>query len=167
MLPEPLHPAIVHFPLVLAVLAPVAVVIALWSIRRGGAARPIWMIVIGLLLLLAGTSRLAIQTGEAEEDRVESVVTHDALEDHEEGGERLFILSAIVLVMSLVGLVSGRLGDVARPLVLAATIAIVVAALRVGESGGELVYVHGAASAYSGDGVPAAYEEADKEAEDH
>lgn len=35
----PLHPLVVHFPGVLAVLLPISVVIALWVIRKGATPR--------------------------------------------------------------------------------------------------------------------------------
>ena len=41
MIPEPLHPAVVHFPIVLVVLLPLAAMTALLLIRRGEEARKI------------------------------------------------------------------------------------------------------------------------------
>jgi len=38
-IPSPLHPAVVHLPIALAVLVPAFAVAALWAIRRG--ARPL------------------------------------------------------------------------------------------------------------------------------
>lgn len=149
MLPDPLHPAIVHMPLALAILLPVAVLIALWAIYRSGFARPIWAVVVLMMGLLVVSARVAIQTGESQEEAVEEVVTHEAIHEHEEAGEGLFLVSTLVLIISALGLVGGRVGNAARPLMLAGAIAIVVAALRVGESGGALVYEHGAASAYT------------------
>ena len=99
--------------------------------------------------LLVVSARVAIQTGESQEDAVEEVVTHEVIHEHEEAGESLFLVSTIVLAISALGFAGGRIGNAARPLMLAGAIAIVVAALRVGESGGALVYEHGAASAYS------------------
>lgn len=36
MLPQPLHPAVVHFPIVLAVLLPVVTLAGILAVRRGG-----------------------------------------------------------------------------------------------------------------------------------
>ena len=40
MLPDPLHPAVVHFPIVLVFLVPIAAVLAVWVIRRGAFPSP-------------------------------------------------------------------------------------------------------------------------------
>ena len=42
MLPNPMHPAVVHFPVVLAFLLPLFVAGALLAIRRGANARRAW-----------------------------------------------------------------------------------------------------------------------------
>ncbi len=154
MLPDPLHPAIVHFPLVLAVLAPpiilgLLLVLRRDGARRAGARRSIWGIAVGTLLLLAATARLAIQTGEAQEDVVEEVVPHDAIEEHEEAAERLFVGSLIVLVLAGAGLLRGTPGTVGRGAAAVGSVVLLGLALAVGESGGDLVYEHGAASAYT------------------
>ena len=39
MLPDPLHPAVVHFPIVLTFLLPLAALGALWRARRSPGAR--------------------------------------------------------------------------------------------------------------------------------
>ena len=40
MLPDPLHPAVIHFPIVLMVLLPLVAAWALWTIRRGARLPP-------------------------------------------------------------------------------------------------------------------------------
>jgi peptidoglycan/LPS O-acetylase OafA/YrhL len=151
-------------PLALAVLLPIGVLVALWAVRRASSPRPIWAVVVALTLLLAASARLAIQTGESQEDTVERVVAHDPLEEHEEAGERLFLVSAIALGLAAFGLAGGRVGAAARPLMFIGAIAILVAAFSVGKSGGALVYEHGAASAYTG---PAAVDVAVRDDRDH
>src|SRR5512134_3400045 len=44
MLPDPLHPAVVHFPIVLMILLPLAAAGALWAIRRGVGPAKAWTI---------------------------------------------------------------------------------------------------------------------------
>ena len=148
MLPEPLHPAVVHFPIVLAVLLPVASIITVVLIRRGAVRRGSW-IWAGLLAVgLAASSWFAVETGEDQEDTVEQVVAESAIHDHEEAAETFLRLSVGGVVIFGLGLVSGRIGSVARYAAVGMAVLLLVAGYRVGKSGGELVYEHGAARAY-------------------
>jgi len=148
MLPDPLHPAIVHMPLALSVLLPFAVIFAIWAIR-GSATRPVWAVVVALTAILAISARVAVLTGQDQEERVEDVVPHDPFEEHEEAGEQFFLITTAVLVLAAGGLMGGKVGDTARPLMVLGSVIVLIAALRVGKMGGELVYEHGAASAYA------------------
>ncbi len=56
LLPNPLHPALVHFPIVLMVLLPVSAVVALWAIRRGAQPTRAWLVAVGLLQSQAGSA---------------------------------------------------------------------------------------------------------------
>lgn len=149
MLPNPLHPAVVHFPVVLVSLAPLFAASALWAIRRG--ARPVraWGLATAILAALFLSSWAAVQTGEAQEDRVEEVLAdEDVMHVHEEAAERFLYLVGGVLAIGLVGFAGGRLGGSARVAATVGTLAALGAGLSVGRSGGELVYRHGAASPY-------------------
>jgi uncharacterized membrane protein len=149
MLPEPLHPAVVHFPVVLAVLMPIVAVVTLVAIRRGARPTRAWAIMVAMAAALTLSAWLALRTGEAEEERVEAVVAESVLHEHEEAAERFMTLSAIVLVAAGLGLFGGAVGKVARGVAAAGTVAILVAGIRVGAAGGALVYEHGAAQAYT------------------
>lgn len=148
MLPDPLHPAVVHLPVALMVLLPLFALGALWAIRRGTPPLKAWGLVVGLTALLLASSWLAVETGEQQEDTVEAVVSEGAIHTHEEAAEIFFWMAGGVLLLAGAGLVGGRVGTTARIAATAATLALVVAGWRVGHTGGELVYVHGAASAY-------------------
>ena len=148
MLPEPLHPAVVHFPIALAVLLPIAALVALLVIRRGSSARAIWLVPVALTVALAGSAWVALETGEAEEDRVEALVAESAIHDHEEAAERFLALSAVLAVVATAGLLSGTAGKAARLVATAGTLVVLVAGVQVGSAGGKLVYEHGAAQAY-------------------
>ncbi len=150
MLPEPLHPAVVHFPIVLAVLLPLGVLGALFAVRRGASLRPTWAVPVVLALGLTGSAWLSIETGEAQEDRVEAVVPEAALHTHEERAERFLVFSGAVLAVLAVGFAGGIVGSSARAVGAVASVLLLVPAVQVGASGGELVYRHGAASAYVG-----------------
>ncbi len=148
MLPNPLHPAVVHFPIVLAFLLPLFAIGALVAIRRG--ARPLraWSLPLAVGAALTLSSWVAVETGEGQSERVERVVAEQPIESHEEAAEQFLTLSAVLLLVTAAGLVRGAVGRAGRITATLGAVALVVAAARVGHSGGELVYRHGAASAY-------------------
>lgn len=152
-IPDPLHPAIVHFPIVLTVLLPLFALGALWAIRRGASPMRAWGLTSAVAGALVASAWLAVQTGEGQGEKVESVVPENALESHEEAGEAFLYFAGGVLVVTLVGLARGRVGQVARLAGTAGALGLVVAGWQVGHSGGELVYRHGAASAYTQPGA--------------
>jgi uncharacterized membrane protein len=149
MIPEPLHPAVVHFPIVLAMLAPFFALGALWAMRRGVATRKAWGLATAVLAALSLSAWVAVQTGEQQEDRVEDVVAHAPFESHEESAEAFLLMSAGVLGIAVLGFVGGPVGRVARIAATAGAVVLVAGVARVGYSGGELVYRYGAASAYT------------------
>jgi len=148
LLPTPLHPAVVHFPIALAVLLPVVVAVVLLARSRGATNRWLWGVVVVLQATVVLSGFVAKQTGETDEEVVEEVVPHDALEAHEEAADRFVLVSLVVLAASVAGLSSGGLGRAARPLTLLGAVAVLVAGWQVGHAGGELVYRHGAAGAH-------------------
>ena len=93
MIPDPLHPAIVHFPVVLAVALPLVVLYVLVRHRSTPPTRSTWAGVVLLSLALAGSSWLALETGEAQEETVEDVVPRTALHNYE-GGAVVFVETA-------------------------------------------------------------------------
>jgi len=149
MLPNPLHPSIVHFPVVLAFLLPLFVAGAIWAIRRGANARRAWMLPVAGSAALALSAYLAVQTGGAEGQRVERIVSEQTVESHEEMAEGFLAGSAVIVVVALTGLVGGVAGRVARVLTGVGAVALVALVVRVGHSGGQLVYRYGAAAAYT------------------
>jgi uncharacterized membrane protein len=148
MLPDPLHPAVVHLPIALALLIPLFAVATLVAARSGWLPTRAWAFVVLLQALLVGSAWIAIETGEDEEERVERVVAERHIEAHEERAERLLWGAGGVLLVIAAGLASGRLGALARPLGSALSFGVLALAIDVGHTGGELVYRHGAASAY-------------------
>lgn len=159
-LPNPLHPAIVHLPIALAVLIPGLALLAILAIRAGFVPVRTWSAVILLNALLVGSSWLAIETGEAQEEKVEGVVAERNIESHEEAAQRFLVVAIGAGLVSAAGLLAGRRGAIGRTATLAASAAVLVAGIAVGHSGGQLVYRDGAASAYAtnvtADATPAA-----------
>lgn len=148
MLPEPLHPAIVHLPIALAVILPLFGLASLWAIRSGWLPLRAWSAVVVLAALLVAGSWAALETGEHEEETVERVVAERAIEAHEEAAEVFSVLALVVLAASVAGLRGGRFGNAARITACVLMLGLLVAGARVGHLGGELVYTHGAAGAY-------------------
>jgi uncharacterized membrane protein len=150
MLPDPLHPAVVHLPIALAVLIPVLAAAFVLAIATGLLPARAWLLVVLLQIGLAASAWVAIETGDADEERVERVVAEQYIEPHEEAAEQLLIAAAVTALLMAVGLLPERLGRTARIAGTLAALVVFVSAVRVGHSGGELVYRHGAASAFTG-----------------
>jgi hypothetical protein len=148
----PLHPLVVHFPIVLAVLLPISVVVALWAIRKGATPRRVWSVPLAIAAAMTLSAWVATQTGESQEDRVERVVPRGALHGHEESAERFLVLSGVLVLVAAAGLAPGTVGRAARLVTIAGAVGVVVAGVQVGHSGGMLVYRDGAASAYASPG---------------
>jgi uncharacterized membrane protein len=165
VLPDPLHPAIVHFPIVLAILLPIVSGAALWAVRRGAAPIRAWGIAAATAAALTISAWLAVETGEAQEERVERVVPEQVLDRHAEAAERFAVLAGVLLLVSGVGLAGGRVGRAARMVATVGSLGLAGAGVQVGHTGGKLVYQHGAASAYA-TAAPAQVERSAAERED-
>jgi len=148
----PLHPLVVHFPIVLVMLLPISMAIALWMIRKGTTPRRVWSVPLAFAAALALSAWVATETGESQEDRVERVVTRGALHGHEEAAERFLVLSGVLMLVTAAGFARGNIGRAARLVSAAGALGLVVAGVQVGHSGGTLVYREGAANAYTGPG---------------
>lgn len=145
----PLHPAVVHVPLGLAVVIPL---LALWALvgswRGNGASR--WGVIAFLQVLVVAVGFYAMSLGKQEEEHVERVVPEHAIEEHEEAGER-FVWSGVAALVFSVVTMSTRHRATRWIAVAAVAAAVVTAGLGAltGKLGGELVYVHGAASVHA------------------
>jgi hypothetical protein len=138
----PLHPAIVHLPLGIAVALPFIALGLLAALWRGALPRRAWAVILGLQILLQATGFMALRTGEGEEDRVEDRLSHAAIHEHEERAEAFMVGAGIVLALS-VGVLLIRREKVTRWLAVATTAGtLVVAGLAIstGEAGGQLVF---------------------------
>lgn len=149
LIPSPLHPAIVHLPMAFVVLLPITVAVALWVIRRGGAPFKVWSVAAALHAALVLSTWASLASGSDAEERVEDVVAHAPLESHEEAAEAFLTMTVAALAVSLVGLRRDRAGMIARGVAGVGTLVLFGAGWQVGHSGGQLVYKHGAASAYT------------------
>lgn len=162
----PLHPALVHLPLGLALVMPLVALVLTWALWSRRAPRRTWAIVVALQAVLLAGALTALRTGEAEEDRVEGIVGEAALARHEAAAEQFVWASALTLALAAAALLlkDGRPMRAALVLTALASVIGTGLALRTGHAGGQLVYVHGAASAYSGpDRPPAESREVERE----
>lgn len=148
----PLHPAIVHVPLGLAVLMPLLAASAALSIWKGWVDKKVWAAVVVVQALIFGGALVAKETGEEQEEIVEEVVPEAAIEEHEEEAEGFIVVAGLTLAASAVALFIPAETAVVALMGATVLLSVVVAGvgLSVGHSGGELVYVHGAAKAYEG-----------------
>lgn len=149
MLPDPLHPAIVHFPVALSVLLPIMILIGLIVHRRGTSVWAAWLPTVFLAVFMVGAGLVAQETGEDEEDVVEEVVSRTVIHEHEERAEVFVWGAGILALLSLVGFAGSAIGNIARWSTFVASIVVLVLGIRVGGSGGDIVYEHNAGAAYS------------------
>ena len=143
-LPDPLHPAVVHFPIALltigAPLAVAAVFLRRWHLP--------WLAAIVLVMGAAG-AMVAVGTGNQEEEMVEggSAALEQVLDKHEELGELTRNIAVVAAVLAVAAAFSSRVRVAGRGLSVLAALAAVAAAYCVAETGhygGQLVYRHGA-----------------------
>ncbi len=149
MLPDPLHPALVHIPIALALLVPLMAAAAVLAIRFDVLPRRVWSGVVLLSFVLVIGSWVAMETGEADEEIVERVVAESFIEAHEEAAELFMVMGVVVAAVAVAGLLAGSVGQFARLAALVLSFGLLASGVRVGHLGGSLVYEQGAASAHS------------------
>lgn len=143
-IPSPLHPAVVHFPIVL-ILIGTAIACAAVLLRR-------WHLpaIAAVCLSLGAVGSIAATvTGGADEEMVGELgqPAENVLEEHEEWGETTRNLALVAAVFSIAAALLGRFAIPARIVgAIAALIAISAsfAVAQTGHYGGQLVYRHGA-----------------------
>ncbi|HET7924568.1 MAG TPA: hypothetical protein VFL30_06695, partial [Rhodanobacteraceae bacterium] len=96
----PLHPALVHIPLGLAVGAPFLMTGMAVAFRRGRLARSAWSIAVCLQALVFAGGLWAMNAGHAEEERVEEIVAERYIHEHEERGEAFVWAAGVTLLLT-------------------------------------------------------------------
>jgi len=144
LIPDPLHPAVVHFPIVLIVLGTLASAIAVFW-RKG------YLPAFAAVLLALGAigAWMALETGESDGGLVENTApqVEKLIEAHENWARRTLIAAAIAAVIAIGAAALFRFPRAARGVAVAAALAAGVASWTVyetGHRGGALVYQHGA-----------------------
>ncbi len=158
----PLHPAIVHVPLGLAMVMPLVAAALALAVWRGKLPRTALAVVTGLQLMLAGGGLVAASLGDGEARRVHAAgVPREVIEEHEEAADAFVWTAVAVLAASVAPLVVPRAKAAAlAAVVTAGTVVVAGLALNAGAKGGELVFLHGAGSAALKGQVVAPAEEA-------
>jgi uncharacterized membrane protein len=141
-IPQPLHPALIHFPIVLIFLGFGAAVLSLftnrWNIR-------IWTVVL-LVLAAIGTMAATWTGGEARHALGNlPPATSQLIHEHGEWGETTRNLAIAAAVLAVVGFLfkSSPLVALAfRFLVLIVALIATLSVIQTGRLGGEMVYHH-------------------------
>jgi len=163
------HPKLVHIPMALGTLMPLIAGGFLLAWYRKWLPARAWAVAILFQVLLVGSGAVALQTGEADEDRVEEVVSERFIDEHEEVAEAFVWASGAVLGLMLFSLAMAR-RRAGLPMAIAATLGTLVVfglGYRTGQAGGALVYEHGAANAYLGESAHMATDDDDDHDHDH
>ncbi len=142
-IPDPLHPVLVHFPIVLILLGTLVAIPAIF-LRR-------WQlpqITAGLLLLGAFGAFAATWSGEEDQEKMKlSPQAEEVMEEHEEWGERARNLALGAAAGAVAAAVLGRFPKACKGLATVTALAAVAASfcvLEAGHYGGKLVYQHAA-----------------------
>ncbi|MEL6343352.1 MAG: DUF2231 domain-containing protein [Myxococcota bacterium] len=149
----PLHAALVHLPLGLSIATPLLAGLGLAGWWRGLLPKNAFGLAVVAQGLLVVSAFAAMSTGEDEEEIVEAIVDHEIIHEHEEWAESFSYTSVLALAL-MGGAMAVRREDYARYTALGGIVVGVAAtglALVAGHEGGELVYAHGAARAYTDD----------------
>ncbi len=142
----PIHPALVHLPLTLAVVTPVLAVgltVVLWRDRLP---RRAWLGMVILQGVLLASGLIAMDFGEGEEERLKSKISPALLERHDDLADEFLWVTGFTLGAAGLVLVVRRPGTV-RAMAVTTVIGSVIAAgaaVRAGHSGAELVYIYNA-----------------------
>jgi uncharacterized membrane protein len=141
-LPNPLHPAIVHVPIVLAFLGALFAFVSIFT-------RRLWLpLYTAIILVLAAVgAKLATVAGDAQESLFSTLTSEqkDLVEEHSQWGDNVLIALIVAAVLSLIALGLHRFG-IRRIMAILTTLAALVACffvLRAAQLGGHLVYQHG------------------------
>lgn len=140
-IPEPLHPAVVHFPIALLLVGTGLSLLAV-IFRR-------WALPSALILVLgAAGAFVAVETGEREEHRLPKTTgeLHEAFENHEHAGKRARNFAFVAASLAVLSVATARWRMVARILTAATAVVALMTSWHVaqaGHYGGALVYEHG------------------------
>ncbi|MFQ5450787.1 MAG: DUF2231 domain-containing protein [Nitrospinaceae bacterium] len=143
----PLHPVVVHFPIVLGFLLPFTGLLLWWAIKKEHLPAKAWTLVIALAFVYSVSAVVTAQLGERDEEKVEKVVSEKLIEEHEEAAEWVPWTAGTLFLISLAGLLRKNPHQIRLAIALL-SLAAVVPVANAGHTGGKLVYQYGAANAH-------------------
>ena len=146
----PLHPLIVHFPIALTFILPILILFFAYMIKNKKMSHLAWLVIIGLQVATTASGYIALETGENEEHVVERVLDKKYIQAHEESAEIFVGFTVLALVLSIgTYFLRNELQFVAHLVICVVTLISAYCVYNAGSLGGELVYRHGAAEAYT------------------
>ena len=143
----PLHPVVVHFPIVLGALLPFLALLIWWAIKKDLLQQKVWALVTVMALAYGASAIVAVELGEKDEDKVEEIVSERVIETHEEAGEMIPWVAGSLFLVSLAGMVKKNSHSLRLGLAVLSLVAL-FPLVDAGHTGGELVYQYGAANAH-------------------
>jgi len=145
----PLHPLIVHIPLVLAGLTPLITGFLAWHAWRGGTTRRAWLVPLALQLVIFVGAWLAMSSGEDQAEIVRAVVPRGSIGEHAHAAQWFtWATFATLVVIGAAVALRGRRVAIAGVLATALALATVGLGVRAGHRGARLVFEYDAPSAY-------------------
>ncbi len=150
----PLHPAVVHVPLGLALVMPVLLGVMVWAIATDRLPGRAWLLGLVLQGVILGAAAVALRTGEQDEERFEARIGEAGIAAHERAAQAFTGAAAATFVAAAVAL---ALRNRRRPFVLAGATSVVLSVgmlalgIQAGHRGGALVHA-GAGLTVPGEG---------------
>lgn len=146
----PFHPSIAHLPIVASLLIPLLVLVFAFMIRTNRMSPTAWLVILGLQIFTTATGYISLESGEAEEHTVEKVLQKKLIHEHEEAAELFVGSTVLALVLGVAAFFIRKEFQLYLyiGIVLISTLSCFLG-IRAGGLGGDLVYKHGAASAYA------------------
>ena len=145
----PFHPVMVHFPIALAFILPILILVFAFMIKSQKMTHQAWLVIIGLQVMTTVTGYVALDSGEKEEHQVATVLDKKHIHHHEESAEIFVGSTVLALVISIAAFFLRK--EIQFYVHLSVCIVTIISCFLVyktGSSGGELVYRYGAANAY-------------------
>ncbi|HZJ55421.1 MAG TPA: hypothetical protein VFD38_14880 [Myxococcaceae bacterium] len=139
----PLHPAVVHVPLGLAVVMPLLLGAIVWAVVTRRLPAKVWLLPLLLQGVLLGAAVFALRTGEQDEDRVEARAGESAVDAHERAAQAFTAAAGATFLAAAAALALRRRRGpflIAGAASVALSVAMLVLGIQTGSRGGALVH---------------------------